>query len=492
MTKKVALWGRDDLNDGTAPNQAFRSIQAGLNAASNGEEVEIYTGKYTEALFYGQGTVNLAGKGQTLIYPPLPQSIFLELSSTVVHLKNLQLIDFTKTLKLFNGSGSRSANLRDCQIISTNQGLIESNSTTEALQIFFNSNGCLFVNQDFTVIDVDSIEYSTYHNCHLQFRYNNFGNGYIQDSIMTASHCDFTDQVILMRNILFGSNTIFTYNDGTNSVSGVDFATFQAANQTYGWGFGLSNCQVADETAIYVAIWRGNFSIQASCVGVGMSTNGGVVGAFKVGSQVLATDSGWQNNAGFTLNGNQYEASTAAAVESPIIDFGMNKPIYRIETNQGDGFEDGRLFNHLGHLAAPILSGGSQTGLALDLVEGSIYCVDGFIEVETNLRSFTFTSQQCFTALASEQIREVTASGVGEISEVIYLDGHARLLARWWKEGESEPINWNVVTRDQPVLVDANGKANGELDYDQNAFPRHPVARYLRVKAELSTNNLKS
>lgn len=367
-----------------------------------------------------------------------------------------------------------------------------SNAGTGDFQYPFTLSNSLFVRQDFLSFNVGEMEYCTLHDCHLQTVYNNNGNAYIQNCIISSSHCEFTNEPITIQHVLFGSATTFSYDDGTNSVSEVDFATFQAANQTHGWAFDLTNCQVENETAIYSGMAQDNYAVQPNSLAVGMATNNGVVGAFKVGNQLLATDSGWQNNVGFNLNGNQYEASAAAEIESPIIDFGLNKPIYRINSNQGDAFEDGRLFNHLGQLAAPILSGGSQTGLAIDLVEGAVYSVDGFIEVVTSQRTLTITSQQCFTALASEQITEVTASGSGEISEVIHLDGHARLLARWWKEGESEPTNWSVVTRDQPVLVDANGKANGALDYDQNAFPRHPVARYLRVKAELSTNNLKS
>lgn len=490
MSRTVAIWGRDDFHDGSAVNNAFRSIQAAANslAGLNGAPIKVYSGKYSEDIFISNIHAWLEGIGQVVFTPPNPSSYFLNVDSRFVTLTNLKVIGYTNTLKL-SIQTHRSVTINDCQFIPPLRGIIEMASGSSYFP--FVSTYTLYDRQDITGIDLERLEYCTFHDCSVQISHNKSGNGYLQNCIASKTAFEFL-LVVPVNNMLFGQETTFTYDDGVNSVDAVDFSTFQAANQAHQWGFSLANCQVEVEVGIYVDPAQANFCVQPTSLAVGLSTNSGAVGAFQVGNQLLATEAGWQNNTGFTLNGDQYESSAAAEIESPVMDFGANKPIYRINGALEDSWEDGRLFNHLGQLDTPILEGGTQSGLAIQLTEGNIYSIDGFIEVITNQRSFTITSQQCFTALANEEIIAVTASGLGEIRELIYLDGQTRLLARWWKDGESEPSTWHIVTRNELVLVDANGKANGEPDYDATAFPRYPVARYLRVKPALTTNNLKS
>ncbi|MGB0521406.1 MAG: hypothetical protein ACPGJS_00530 [Flammeovirgaceae bacterium] len=492
MTKVVALWGRDDFNTGTTVNDAFRSIQAALNNTVTNEFVDIYAGNYIEALFSALNTVYLNGQGIVSIYPPTPNAYFLDYFGKSLELYSIHLIDFTNTIRVNNGNGTRPISFTDCKLLSSTRGTIENIAPSESLQIRFQASFSAFICYDLINIDVEIIENSTFHDCHLQFRYNNFGSGYIQDSIITASHCEFTNKVVVIRNVLFGDQTTFSYDDGLNSVSNVDFATFQTANETHEWGFDLSNCIVESEAAIYQDSAANDFAIQSSSLAVGAALNGGVVGAFPVSERVLATDTGWQNNAGFTLNMDQYEATGVAEITSPVIDLQINKPIQGVGGLLFDAWQDGRLFNDGGNLGTPIVSGASQSGLSVALTPDAVYCVDGFVEVTTNLRGLTFTNQQCFTAFTGETITAVTAAGAGEIREVLRLDGNTTMLAKWWKDGESEPANWSAIYREKTLLVDSQGNTNAEPAFDENDFPRHPVGRFVKVKAVVSTNNVKS
>ena len=95
MNKIVAIWGRDDFNTGTAPNDAFRSIQAGINSASSTDTVEVYTGKYTESLFQNTQTVmSLAGIGLVRVVAPSPTAYFLDANDRSISIKNFRLEDF--------------------------------------------------------------------------------------------------------------------------------------------------------------------------------------------------------------------------------------------------------------------------------------------------------------------------------------------------------------------------------------------------------------
>ena len=487
MTKLVALWGRDDHHDGSSVNQAFRSIQGALNAI-NSEQIQIYSGKYQEELF---GTYfNLLGIGHVELCPPTPSNFLFSTYNRGCILKNLHLIGFTNLLQNASSTTHPNVILEELTIIQQGRALMD--TQVGGGSVNFTMKDSLFIRVDFSPFDLYRAERSTFHACHLQIRKNSDGLGYVQNCLITSSHCDFQQEVIPIRNTLFGLGTTFTYSDGVNSVANADFDTFKTANETHDWGFNLTNCAVQDEGQIYQHADGDDYSIQPSSLAIGMATDNGAVGAKKESGYAAATDAGWQNNSNFTLVNDQFEASVEAAIEGPIIDLGKNKPIYMLGGGLQDAWEDGRIFHAGGQLADPIVTGGSQTGLSIALEEGKVYCVEGFIEVETSQRGLTFTSQQCFTGLANETIIATTASGAGAVREVKELTGNLVLLARFWKEGEQEPAEWKRICRGKPVLIDGQGRGNGEEDYDAADFPRHPVARYLRIRAALSTNNLKS
>ena len=488
MSSNAAAWGNDPYNDGSTVRKAKSTIQQALDSDPT---VNIYGGLYRESLTVTANTFALEGKGMVVVEAPNPTASFINTRDKFVTIRNLTIRDFATPIR--TDGASRYTLLENVSVINTTLSTLlqlGENGTIAATPRQSSMSKCLMVNQNIE-IDLDYIESTTIIGGNLQVTRFHDDSGYIKDSILADCAIHFLVEVSIV-NSLFSDGSTFTYDDGVNSVNGVDFDTFRTANDTHGWGFNLSGCDTEETADTFLGMAAGNYLLKSTSNAANMAANGGIVGKFRVGLQALASPVGWTNNSNFTLNGDRYEAVQAASIDSPVMDFGKNVLLAVPDGDFSDAFEDGRIFDTLGNLGAAILSGGSASGLNVALTDGEVYCFEGYVEVVTNLRTLAFANMECVTALAGEIIQEVTASVSGSVFPVIDYSGKARVNLRWWKDGAAEPVDWKPAYRGEELLVDANGNTNAEAAYDVGAFPRPPVARYARQQPKVSTNNARS
>jgi hypothetical protein len=489
--KIVALHGNPS-NDGTTDKKALRTASDSLGLGDADIEF-IGDGHKLSITAIAASTLKLKGRnGMATISPPSQNDYFVNLRDKFLFFEDLILNDFVGMET--EGSG-RNTTFTNCIVKSpfpTLSTQIAERNTTGNSRIGILID-CHFHNQN-TEFDLGSIKNSTISGdagavFYVKRKVDSLSE--VLDSIFTAPELKTLVQ-FQIRNVLFASTTTFTYDDGNgNSVNQDNFATFQTANTTHGWGFDLTGCQTADIADIYIDYSKENYLMKQTCIGVDMSSDFGVVGYYKVGKALNATDAGWANNNNYTLVGDAYETTGAADITQTSQDLtgGGNAVIEAIRGEFDNGLANGRAFSSGGNLGVAVVDGTDLTALGVNLVDGDVYWFEGFTEVRTSLRAIALPGSESIVALAGETVNE--ADGTGSIRPVIDYSGKLKVPFKLWKDGKTEPLTYSYAYWNEDLWIDSSGRTNAEAGYDE-ASRKRMTGRWLITMPTVNIDQIPS
>ena len=292
---------------------------------------------------------------------------------------------------------------------------------------------------------------------------------------------------------VFRTTTLFVYDDRAGSAgTQYNYADFLVAIAANGWPIVFGNVEFEDEADTYVDFANRIHYLKPTSKAVGLSNAGRYAGYYPIGFSVLATDPGWQNNSGFTLNVDRYETTGVATIETPEISYGNNRILDADYLSFIDDLPNGVAFDIDGNLSAALYSGNTATGLNIPLTENEVYMSSNFAQITTNLRVISLTSLEYFRAQATEVITAIDDNGnAGEIKQVTNYTGKKRLRIKYRKTGELESsVIFKDVFQGEIPYEDANGRTPADPLYDEST--REPiVAAFLRAQLLVTDNQNK-
>lgn len=492
--KYVAKYGNDSQT-GDSKRRSLKSVQPAITLqTANNPTIEVFDGEYKEILTLIAVNTIMNGHGKVVFADPSVNSTFISAGTRSIDLTNIEVHGFGILIDAGSNGGGRVSEWSDVRVIG--------NGATDIIYWNFRQDladdktnplyldSCLITGCNDLHMDIGSIARSTIRASTLRIERTE-EQAVIKDSIIDIGEIEFirATGTLPFINCLFSDTTTFTYNDGVNQVSQVDFLAFKTANTTHNWGFDLTGCQTEQSTNTHIDTLNNDFRLKPNSLAVNMSLEYAYVGKYGVGYTVAVVDSGWSSNNGYTLNGTSYEAAADASIESPVLDLGSNVIIKTVSGLIDNDWANGLLLNSVGNLSdSPIITGGNQSGLNVTLIEDEVYC-STYAEVVTNQRTFTSGSSFCFAANNGEVIEAV--NGTGDVRQLLDDSGLRTVDARFWRDGEVAPSAYQKVHIDQSLLVDENGNTNASPSYT-GVNPRHPNLRNIQFRVISTSNNVKS